>query len=141
MTNNNCNSRAEEAARETNLVKRGVAYNKASQCYKKNDEIEQYKLMKEKAIEAFQKEATKVEDPYEKSLIASYEALCWICLGELENAKALIDKNIELYEKASNYTPPPILNFIKNLASKEVEKAEAIWKDIYQNFLRESLNC
>ena len=137
MSKDNCDSLAEKAALEPNFVKRGIVYNKASQCYKKNNELDKYKLMKEKAIEAFQSESKRIKDPYEKALIISYEASCWICLERFENAKTILKSAktlFSLYRTSKTPTPNPILDFTDFLASKELEKAENLWKNIHQNF-------
>ncbi|NVM54239.1 MAG: hypothetical protein HWN66_11105 [Candidatus Helarchaeota archaeon] len=134
MTLDECKRIAKEAAQETDLIKQGVAFNKASQCYKKNDDADQYQAMKKKAIQIFQKKAEKFDDPYEKSLFHSYEALCWICLGELKKAEELVDELFKLNDTESGSKISPIVNFTKHLAIKEVEKAQELWKNIHQFF-------
>ncbi len=134
MANEACDNLATESEHETNLVKKGISYTKAGQCYKNNNQMEQFKLMLEKAGEAFHQEAARMEDPYEKALITSYEALCWIRLEKFEEAQALVAKSIELSAKEPKCPLPPILEFVKYLATKEVLKAEQYWKDMYENF-------
>ncbi|HUX98138.1 MAG TPA: hypothetical protein VMV49_01170 [Candidatus Deferrimicrobium sp.] len=134
MSDKECKNLAEQALKEPNLIKRGMLFNKASQCYKENANLDQYKLMKEEAIKAFQQEAENIRDYYEKALANSYEALCWICLGAFERAETLVDDCLELESEDPKCKLPLIRVFTKFLASKEVNKAEVLWKDLYQNF-------
>ncbi len=134
MEKDNCKEIVEEAQRETNFVKKAVAFNNASRCYKKINDLEQYKLMKEKAIEIFHQEGEKITDYYEKALIFSYEALCLICLKQFEKVKALLKQIEEMKEKNSEFMPPLIVDFVSYLVNQEVDKAENLWKELYQGF-------
>ncbi|MFX1295787.1 MAG: hypothetical protein ACFFD2_13165 [Promethearchaeota archaeon] len=134
MTSDKCESIIEKGEQETNLIKRGIIFNKVSQYYLKINDLEQYKSNKEKAIESFQKQVKKIKDPYEKSLIYSYEALCWICLEKYENAKALIDKIRKMEDDNPKFTHPSITDFTKFLLLKDVEKAEELWNTLHNYF-------
>ncbi|MHA1279434.1 MAG: hypothetical protein ACTSQI_12200 [Candidatus Helarchaeota archaeon] len=134
MTYDNGKKKAEEAARETNLIKRAVTYNKASQLYKEKDDLEQYTQMKRKAIEAFQEKAEGLDDFYEKCLVYSYQALCWLCLEEYENARALIDKIADIEHINTAFCLPILANFAKFLVTEELDKAERLWRDIHDYF-------
>ena len=135
MITGDCQKIAEAARQETDLIKKAMQLNKSSQCYKKRDNnTEQYEALKKEAINAFREKADKFEDPHEKSLFLSYEALCWICLGELEKATELANKALKLLESKPIFKEIPIVNFTKFLATKEVEKAQEIWKSLYMNF-------
>ncbi|NVM29818.1 MAG: hypothetical protein HWN65_13320 [Candidatus Helarchaeota archaeon] len=134
MTKDDCKRIAEQAAQETNLVKRGVLFNKASQCYKENEEAEQFKAIKMKAIDIFHQIFEETEDPYEKSLFSAYEALCWVCLEEFETATGIMDVIMNINKPEPTFKVPPLVNFTYHLARKEIEKAEELWKEIYLHF-------
>ncbi len=133
MTLNDCQKIAEDATLVTDLIKKAVQLNRASQCYKKMNNTERYQELKKAAINVFQKKA-EVEDPYERSLFLSYEALCWICIGDLEKAKELTTNAFKFLESGSRFKESPIVNFTEFLATKEVDKAQEIWKNIYMFF-------
>jgi len=129
-----CEKLAEEAAIEQNLIKRGIAFSQLSKCYKGRNENEQYIAMIQKAIEAFHTAAEQMDDAYEKALIFSYEALCWISLKEVENARAIVNIGFELCKNQSNVTPPLIIQFADHLVSQNINEAEKLWGELYQTF-------
>ncbi len=134
MTQEDGKKKAEDAAEEANLIKQAMSYNESSQYYKEEENLEQYKVMKEKAIEAFGSKAAQLEDSYEKALVCSYQALCWICLEEYENAKVVLNDISELQNKNCDFISPTITNFAKFLALGDIERAERLWKDIHDQF-------
>jgi tetratricopeptide (TPR) repeat protein len=134
MTQEDGKKKAEYAAEEADLIKKAMAYNESSQYYEEEEDLEQYKIMKEKAIETFGSKAAQLEDSYEKALVCSYQALCWICLEEYENAKVVLNDISDLQNNNCDFIPPAIFNFAQYLAMEEVEKAERLWRDIHDQF-------
>jgi len=129
-----CEKLAEQAEAEPNLVKRGIAYAQIGQCYKGLNNDDQHILMMQRAIEAFHAAAGQTDDAYEKSLLYSYEALCWISLKELERARETVNFGLDLCKIQLNLVPPIIIRFTDNLISQNIEEAEKLWGDLYQNF-------
>lgn len=128
-----CERLAELAAAEPNLIKRGIAFDQASKFCKEAKKVKQSQLMKQKAIEAFHSAAEQIDDPYEKTLIYAYEALCWISLKNLDAARDIVNKGIELCKDAS-IKPPLIIQFTETLISQKIDDAEKIWAEISQDF-------
>ncbi|MDD1778099.1 MAG: hypothetical protein LUQ65_08000 [Candidatus Helarchaeota archaeon] len=128
-----CNKLAEAAAAEPNLIKRGIAFSQVSQSCKKVNETEQSLLMKKKAIEAFHSATEHLDDAYEKTLIYAYEALCWISLKNIEEARNLVSNGFAICQTAS-IKPPLIIRFAESLITQKIDDAEQIWADISQDF-------
>jgi tetratricopeptide (TPR) repeat protein len=128
-----CNKLAEAAAAEPNLIKRGIAFSQASQSCKKVNGAEQSLAMKQKAIEAFRSAAEHLDDAYEKTLTYAYEALCWISLKNIDEARNLVSKGLTICETAS-IKPPLIIRFADSLISQKMDEAEKVWAEISQDF-------
>jgi tetratricopeptide (TPR) repeat protein len=129
----NYNKLAEAAAAEPNLIKRGIAFSQISQSYKGLNKAEQSLSMMQKAIEAFHSAAAQSDDAFEKSLTYAYEALCLISLKNLDKARNLVNKGIELC-KAASIKPPLIIQFADVLTAQKIDEAEKIWVEISQDF-------
>ncbi len=129
-----CKILVEMAEQEVNLIKKAIAYNKASQCYREAGDEEQSKLLRQKVIESFQKESSKKENGYEKALVLSYEAIVWVILGEFEQAQKVLDQIDEMRVEILDFIPPTIVEFVRFIVKKEIKGAGDLWKDIHDDF-------
>lgn len=136
MTNSDeCQQIRIQAEKEADLIKKALLFDRASRYCKKNVRPEEYEENKRTAIELFQKKGELFDDPYEKSLYMCYEALCWICLKQLDVADEIIKKARVLLEGKKPPKVSPILLFVDFLIKNELENAQNAWSDIYPYFI------